>query len=311
MVQRLALQVRSLHEDKRTHRAICAEQVSVDDSFHPHLSSAFELWPFGGEGADPQFCPPELADGEAFQLPEKIESAAAVLKKHGHTMDPRRIDVYQLGVLLCRLLTGESLLKYMYDPAAKALVPAGTETLLERTLGHQGVDRFNTCDELLAALEETISNIDSSTEPVAESNTPPHGSMIGATDTPARGNEAVSNVDDLPFDRLGHFQILSRIGAGGMGDVYRGYDESLDRHVAIKVLPTGLARDADFVERFKAEATAAAKVTHPNVVPVHFIGEDAGHHFFAMQFIEGETLSDRLKRRGRLPLDEALGIISQ
>jgi serine/threonine protein kinase len=71
----------------------------------------------------------------------------------------------------------------------------------------------------------------------------------------------------LPFARLGHFRILCRIGRGGMGDVYRGYDDTLDRAVAVKVLPSELARDEDFVRRFHAEATAAAKIAHPNVVP--------------------------------------------
>jgi len=114
--------------------------------------------------------------------------------------------------------------------------------------------------------------------------------------------------DDLPFRRLGPYRILSRIGSGGMGDVYQGYDDSLDRPVAIRVLPPELARHEEFVRRFRTEATTAAKVEHPYVVPIHFIEEDAGHHFFAMQYVEGESLAQRLNRRGRLPLDEALEI---
>jgi len=116
---------------------------------------------------------------------------------------------------------------------------------------------------------------------------------------------------DLPFKRLGHFRIVGRIGQGGMGDVYRAHDESLDRHVAIKVLPSELSRDEDSLRRFRVEATAAANVGHPNVVPIHFIGQEGGHHFFAMRFIEGESLAQRLQRKRRLPVLEALEIIEQ
>ena len=80
-----------------------------------------------------------------------------------------------------------------------------------------------------------------------------------------------------------------------MGDVYQAYEQSLDRHVAIKVLPPELATHDDFVRRFKAEAAAVAKLVHPNVVQIHAIGEDAGHHYFAMQFIDGESLAELLK----------------
>jgi hypothetical protein len=81
--------------------------------------------------------------------------------------------------------------------------------------------------------------------------------------------------------------------------------------VAIKVLPPQLARDSDFVRRFHVEATAVASLSHPNVVPVYFIGEDSGYHFFAMQYVEGESLAERLSRQKRLPVDEALKLIGQ
>ena len=71
-----------------------------------------------------------------------------------------------------------------------------------------------------------------------------------------------------------------------MGDVYQALDESLDRPVAIKVLRPELAGDPDFVRRFHAEATAAAKIIHPNVVPIYFSDEDDGRHFYAMQLVE-------------------------
>ncbi len=96
-----------------------------------------------------------------------------------------------------------------------------------------------------------------------------------------------------------------------MGDVYKGYERSLDRTVAIKVLPAEFSRSDDFVRRFYAEATAAARLIHPNIIQIYFIGEDQGCHFFAMQYIQGESLADRLAVKGKLSLEETLGIVEQ
>ncbi len=315
LIQRLALHVQTLHQAGRTHRSISVEDVSVDEKLRPQLCSPVARRRFGADDSDPEFCPPELAGGDGLEVPERIDAAATALRRGGHRIDPRRLDVYQLGTLLCHLLTGEPIQAYMFRPEVKARVPAVVSSFLERSLGYDPSDRFESCDQFLKTLEEVIQRAESQESPDSVVNTPPHGSMIGAVgDTPARGRRPASEppaAADLPFDRLGHFQIVGRIGAGGMGDVYRGYDESLDRPVAVKVLPAELARDADFVQRFHAEATAAAKVAHPNVVPVYFIGEDAGHHFFAMQLIEGETLSDRLRRQRQLSPDEALEVASE
>jgi serine/threonine protein kinase/WD40 repeat protein len=115
----------------------------------------------------------------------------------------------------------------------------------------------------------------------------------------------------MPLTQLGPFRIVAKIGQGGMGDVYQGRDDRLRRPVAIKVLPSELARHEDFVRRFLAEATALARVVHPNVVRIHFIGEDEGRHFFAMQYVDGESLAQRLTRLGRLACEEATSIVEQ
>lgn len=136
------------------------------------------------------------------------------------------------------------------------------------------------------------------------------GRPVSAKIRAATGKELVPE-SGLPFASLGHFQIVARLGHGGMGDVYLGYEPALDRKVAIKVLPPELARQEDFVRRFRAEATAVARLTNPNVVQIHFIGEDQGHYFFAMQYVEGESLAEMLARRGRLKPDETLAIVEQ
>src|ERR1039457_2107202 len=93
--------------------------------------------------------------------------------------------------------------------------------------------------------------------------------------------------------KIGNFVILDQIGKGGMGTVYKAQDLALGRTVALKLLPTHLAEDADFVRRFKQEATAAAKLNHSNLVQVYTAGEDAGSHFIAMEFVDGESLKQR------------------
>src|SRR6266699_2849530 len=105
--------------------------------------------------------------------------------------------------------------------------------------------------------------------------------------------------------RLGPFEILSALGAGGMGEVYRARDTRLDRTVAIKVLPDTLAADPHFRERFDREARAISQLTHPHICTLYDVGEQQGTAFLVMEYLDGETLADRLKK-GALPLDEAL-----
>ena len=121
---------------------------------------------------------------------------------------------------------------------------------------------------------------------------------------------AASLNEGLPFEQLGHFQVVTRIACGGMGEVYLGYETALDRWVAIKVLNRQLADVPEYVRLFRAEATAAAKLIHPHVVQVHFIGQDAGHHFFAMEYVDGVSLARLLARR-RLSVGEALCVAEQ
>jgi WD40 repeat protein/serine/threonine protein kinase len=97
--------------------------------------------------------------------------------------------------------------------------------------------------------------------------------------------------DIQPHGSLGDFRILREIGRGGMGIVYEAEQISLDRRVALKILPFAAALDAKQLQRFKNEAQAAAHLHHQNIVPVYFVGCERGVHFYAMQFIEGQTLA--------------------
>ncbi|HET7502237.1 MAG TPA: protein kinase, partial [Kofleriaceae bacterium] len=108
--------------------------------------------------------------------------------------------------------------------------------------------------------------------------------------------------------QLGHFRIERPLGAGGMGEVYLATDLALERPVAIKVLPAAVAREPARRDRLVREARAQARIVHPNVGHIYFIGEDAGRLYFAMEYVAGETLSARVTA-GPLPVEDALAII--
>jgi eukaryotic-like serine/threonine-protein kinase len=108
-----------------------------------------------------------------------------------------------------------------------------------------------------------------------------------------------------PGTRLGPYEVLSALGAGGMGEVYKARDTRLDRTVAVKILPQMLAADPQFRERFDREARAISQLDHPHICALYDVGTQAGMAYLVMQYLEGETLADRLAR-GALPLDQAL-----
>jgi Tol biopolymer transport system component len=113
-----------------------------------------------------------------------------------------------------------------------------------------------------------------------------------------------------PGSRLGPYEILGALGAGGMGEVYRARDTRLSRTVAIKVLPPALAADPEFRERFDREARSISALSHPHICTLYDVGEDANTSFLVMEHLEGETLADRLKT-GPLPVEHVLVIASQ
>jgi serine/threonine-protein kinase len=119
----------------------------------------------------------------------------------------------------------------------------------------------------------------------------------------------VDNIIGEVFD--GRYRLERRIGAGGMADVYLAQDESLHRRVAIKILADRYTRDPGFVERFRREATAAAGLSHPNIVSIYDRGEAEGTYYIAMEYIEGPTLKEEITERAPLPEAEAVGYAVQ
>src|SRR5712672_2580114 len=97
-------------------------------------------------------------------------------------------------------------------------------------------------------------------------------------------------------DRLGPYEIVAAIAAGGMGEVYRARDTKLDRDVAIKVLPPQLAESADALARFEREAKAVAALSHPNILAIFGFGKEGGIAYAVMELLDGATLRDRIGR---------------
>jgi serine/threonine-protein kinase len=110
----------------------------------------------------------------------------------------------------------------------------------------------------------------------------------------------------------GRYELGERLGIGGMSTVVLAYDRRLERHVAVKLLAEHLAEDGQFVERFRREALAAARLVHPNIVQVFDFGldEPTGRHYIVMEHIRGQSAAEILRDRGYLPVGEALGIVS-
>ena len=113
-----------------------------------------------------------------------------------------------------------------------------------------------------------------------------------------------------PGSKLGSYEILSPIGKGGMGEVYRARDTKLGREVAVKVLPAAVASDSEKIARLEREARLLAAVNHPNIATLHGLEESDGVHFLVMELIEGETLAERIAD-GPLPVNVCLRLFKQ
>jgi serine/threonine-protein kinase len=118
------------------------------------------------------------------------------------------------------------------------------------------------------------------------------------------------NDDDIPV-QIAKYKILSKIGKGGMGDIYKAVQEPLNRIVALKVLPPQMSRDPEFSKRFEIEAKAISLLQHQNIVSIYEYGEDDGLRYFAMQFVDGADLGRRIAEHRLLPFNEIIDFTKQ
>src|ERR1022692_3963128 len=111
--------------------------------------------------------------------------------------------------------------------------------------------------------------------------------------------------------KLGSYEITGAIGAGGMGEVYQAHDTKLGRDVAIKVLPEAFAHDPERLSRFQREAKMLAALNHPNIATIHGLEQSNGTSYLVMELVPGETLQERIRRDGAVPVEESLTIVKQ
>ncbi len=137
----------------------------------------------------------------------------------------------------------------------------------------------------------------------------PAAGISPSTSDPAESATGQGVTDDLCGRTLQHFKVIERIGVGGMGSVYRAHDLSLDRTVALKVIRAEKVAASAQRERFIREARSQARLSHPNVVPIYYIGEEEGLLFFAMELVDGEPLDRMLARGERLEWPRALELL--
>jgi eukaryotic-like serine/threonine-protein kinase len=115
----------------------------------------------------------------------------------------------------------------------------------------------------------------------------------------------------VPGARVGPYEIVSPLGAGGMGEVYRARDSRLDRDVALKILPEIFAADAERLSRFEREAKALAALNHPHIAQIHGVETSGRIRAIVMELVDGETLAEVLGTNGALPVPEALDVARQ
>jgi Protein kinase domain len=120
----------------------------------------------------------------------------------------------------------------------------------------------------------------------------------------------IVNPGTLTGTQIGPYQVLEPIGSGGMGEVYKGFQATLNRQVAIKILPEQLAKHTEFRARFEREAQMVATLKHPNIVNIFDFGEAQGKYYMVMEFIDGQTLSDTIRAAGKLPLGEVQTLVT-
>jgi serine/threonine protein kinase/TolB-like protein/Tfp pilus assembly protein PilF len=180
------------------------------------------------------------------------------------------------------------------------------EQLCQAALDHQENQRAAFLDRACAGDEALRQEVDSLLKYQA---TAKKFIEVPALDVAARA-AAAEHARSLVGQQLSHYEIMSLLGAGGMGEVYLARDSSLGRQVALKLLPPQFTQDRSRLLRFKQEARATSALNHPNIITIHEIGEVDGRHYIATEFINGETLRRRIERE-RIELSEAVEITTQ
>ena len=124
--------------------------------------------------------------------------------------------------------------------------------------------------------------------------------MFSETSSRAASGSRQASIDAWLGRRMGRYEIRGLLGVGGMGVVYRGYDELIEREVAIKMLPEEVSENSVNLQRFLSEAKAAGKLNHPNAVAIYEVGQEGNHYYLVMEFVTGGSVADQMERVGAL-----------
>ncbi|GAB4544939.1 MAG: hypothetical protein Kow0063_38830 [Anaerolineae bacterium] len=200
-----------------------------------------------------------------------------------------RSDLYSLGAILFEMVTGQRPDVGKPDQRPIQLLPdlpPELDDLIARCLAREPNKRPQSAAEFLEGIDETVRGL----------ATAPGGVTIGIEEA-------------LAGHTLGPYRMVEKLGQGGMATVYKAYEASLDRYVAVKVLPQHFAHDPTFLTRFRREAKAIARLNHPNIVPVYNFGEAGDLAYIAMQYVEGGTLKKLLGQP--MPPEQALKLAIQ
>ena len=180
-----------------------------------------------------------------------------------------------------------------------------------QTFGKAGHPTSNHLHVLSRICFTPVISLPMSDEPLTPPPSDPRkrvGTGLAGETTRNEGSSILPDANSRPLEVIGDFEVLGKLGQGGMGAVYRARQVSLDRQVALKILPSIFEADPEYVSRFQREARVAASLSHANLVKIYSSGLAGGSHYIAMELVEGETFGQWLKRGAMPPLD-ALRII--
>ncbi len=297
MMKQICRGLEAAHTEGVIHRDLKPQNIMVDGAGRVWLmdfglARSMELVGITRTGAlmgTPDYMSPEQARGE------KVDA---------------RSDLFSLGVIFYEMLCGRlpfqadtmmaAMLKRVQERAAPltavdAAIPPRLSELVSKCLEPDVAQRYQTVGEILDDL-------------AAEGPSRAGASMgVSAMAVPAISLAALG-----PGSQFGpRYRIESLIGEGGMGKVYKAYDQDLDRTVALKLVRNELASDPSSMQRFKQELLLASRISHRNILRIHDLGDVGGVKFISMAYVEGRDLHDVLRQSGRLPLERALNIARQ
>ena len=324
--------LQELHRSNKIHRNLCTEEILIDSDGNASLSDPLST------DVECSVDLPEFESLDKLSLPPAIDLAQQRIAQAGVDCDPRRVDLFNVGRVALEMISTASVDDYLNNPTVKNEIDANLQDFIDSALGFHTSQPAGSADDLSERLtggrhnEVTIapSTITSDNQTIAPTISPTTNiendadsdyfqlspttlqNQSGELDQTSGFKESnTSAASRMPFKKLGQFELIRRLGQGGMGAVFLASDVRLERLVALKVLTPNLASNPDFVRRFQNEARSAAKLEHQHIVPIYNIDQDQGYHFFVMQYVEGESLAEILRKEHKLDEATALRIIEQ